>query len=166
MKKIKLTEEQFLELVDKDGSIVSGNIKNTDSEIKTNMYPTDKNTPETTDDFAAATGQDSKWYWNYGGLSYTESVVKEDIYDINSEEEKDDIDSKIPSISNLATGYGQNKLDSDLREVMKGLTQLGVNENELKDIKAIVLKELLQVINFNTLHDTHKSEIKKIINDG
>ena len=67
-KEIKITQKQFNEFIDNDGSLVSGGKKNSDRYIKTNQYR-DSGRPETGDDFADATGQDL-YYWRLRGFTY------------------------------------------------------------------------------------------------
>lgn len=155
-RKYKITEEQYMELIDKDGSIISGNSVNTDNKVKTNQYR-DYGTPETTDDFADATGQRSSWNRSYRGFSFSEGMVKEDI---NS---KINNNTSIPDIIELTKSYNQNGIQSNLSELAKSLYRIAGKSEDIKDIKAIILKELLTIININSLHPRHIQEIKKLI---
>lgn len=171
-RKIKITEEQFNEFVDKDGAIGDGDRLNNNAHVKTNAYPTGGETPETTDDFADATAQDSKWYFSARGFSFSEGVVKEAImgksisngFKPNEKEAKKvSQGTMIPDVSELSASYQQNELQSQLKNIGRQLSQIGASEEDTKDIKAIILKEILTIIDVSSLLPQHLKEIQKLV---
>ena len=144
MKKLKIREDIFQEIIDSDGSLISGGLSNSNEYIKTNQYR-DSGRPETTEDFADATSQDSKWYLSYRGFSVSESVNE----------------STIPDITSLSRSYDVPEIQSNLSQLLSGMSRLDVNKN---DINAIIVKEILRYVNFNDLDDEHVQEIKSMVN--
>ena len=171
MKKYKITEEQFNEFIDSEGSLIKGTLNPTDNEIKTNQYK-DSGRPQTTDDFAGETGQDSKWHWQYGGFSFSESevkdmlktMIKEGIIKEELPQSEESDNNTIPDISQLSQSYQQQQLQANLEEVIRRVTQLSLEEMQQKDVKAIVLKEILSTISITELHEEHRKEILNKIN--
>lgn len=151
MKKIKITEAQFNEFIDRDGSLVSGDKVENDSQIKTNQYK-DSGRPETTDDFAAATAQPTDMFWGARGFSVSESTVTEEFMEQST--------TSIPDYSELSKTYESPQIQHNLAELTRNLTTLGENA---EDVKAIVLKEILRVIDINSLKESHQQEIKSMI---
>lgn len=167
---IKLTEQQFNELIDKDGSIVSGDRIETDGEIRTNYYRKTKR-PQTTDDYSDETGQ-YPYHYLYRGFSFVENVqhnikeddVKENIF--NKKQTSDILNKNvdvIPDMKELSLSYEQQSLENDLNNLSQKLTSLRVDEKNADDIKAIVLKQILTVIEFSSLTPQQQKEIQKLI---
>jgi hypothetical protein len=151
MKKIKITEAQFNEFIDRDGSLVSGDKVENDSQIKTNQYK-DSGRPETTDDFADSTGQPDSLFWAGGGFSVSESKL--------TEEYMEESRTSIPDYTELSKSYESPQIQHNLAELTRNLGSLG---NNADDIKAIVLKELLKVVDIHSLKNSHQQEIKNMI---
>lgn len=161
-KKLKITEAQFKlfqEFIDKDGSLIDGDAMETDSTIKTNMYRTSGH-PETSDDFQAATGQGSNWYWQSRGFSIAESTKKANYYRHKNLREAMESQTTIPAISELSKSYEQPQIQSNLSNLTRSLAQLSEYSEE---IKAIVLKEILTAIDISTLNEPHQQEIKRMV---
>lgn len=163
-KKIKITEKQLQEFIDNEGSIVSGDYDGSDSKIRTNYYRKNKR-PQTSDDFADETGQNTKWYM-YRGLSISESdeKVEEAIVNNNKTNEVISTDVEaIPDPTELSKSYEQPQIQNYLDNLSTQLTSLGVDEQDDKDIKAIVLKQILSIVNIAELNPQQQKEIRKMI---
>lgn len=144
----KLTEAQITrlhELINSDGAIIDGDTLEGNTQIKTNMYR-DSGRPETTDDFADATGQDPKAYYNYRGFAITEQENK----------------TTIPQLSELSKSYKENAIQASTQDLIRQLSR--VDSSISKDVEAIVLKAVLTSIDLKALDEQHKEELKKIIN--
>ena len=154
-KKVKITEDQFNEFIDQDGAVISGDYDGSDSKIRTNYYRSNKR-PQTSDDFADEAGQNSRWYY-YRGFSVAESENK-----LNEEENMNKVTS-IPEASELSKSYELPELQLNLDSITKQLTSLGANEQEEQDIKAIVLKQILSLVQVSSLTPEQQQEIKSMI---
>lgn len=163
-KRIKITESQFNELfkefVGTDGSLVDGSERNTDNLVKTNKYR-ESGRPETTDDFMKSTGQDSKWYFyrGYGGVF--ENVQGDYIKTGDMMVRQDE--SSIPDPTELSKSYERPDLEEDLSNIAEKLANLHSRPEQEQDIKAIILKEILTVVNVNDLKPQHQEEIKNML---
>ena len=169
-KKIKLTEKQLQEFIDSEGSIISGDYDSSDSKIRTNYFRKNKR-PQISDDFADETGQNMRWY-HYRGFSVTEGddklqedEMKEAIVNKNN---STDVISKnnievIPDSSELSKSYEQPQLQNQLDNISSQLTSLGVDEEEEKDIQAIVLKQILSIVEVSKLTPAQQREIKSMV---
>jgi hypothetical protein len=135
-KKIKITEDQFNEFIDKDGSIIDGDRKESDTEIRTNYFRKNKR-PQTSDDYADATGQRIKWY-HYRGFSVTEGDEKLNEQDfqeniVNKSKRSDLIANNtnvIPDPTELSKSYEQPELQNDLDGLSRQLTSLGLSDEK------------------------------------
>lgn len=165
--KIKITEDQFNEFIDMNGSIIDGGRKEDDSEIRTNYYRKTKR-PQTSEDFADSTGQRMKWY-HYRGFSVTEGKVNEEEFKENIVKKQKDSNiisrqvDVIPSSTELSKSYEQNELQNNLDGLSRQLTTLGLPEEQENDIKAIVLKQILSIVEVSSLSPAQQEEIKSMI---
>ena len=155
-KQIKITEEQFNEIIDSDGSIISGDYIDSDSKVKTNYFRKTQQ-PQTSDDFADETGDRTKWY-NYSGFSISEAAE----YEVDMDNDT----TYIPQYTELSKSYEQPKLQNDLDNVSRQLNSLGLEDEQDRDVKAIVLKQILMSVDYSSFSQEQKTELQKLMDNG
>lgn len=179
--KIYLTEAQIKdlqEIIDADGSLISGDEISNEKTIKTNTIKPDGR-PQTSDDFAKETGKQSDMYLNRYGFSITESGDINESSDVSQSEditEADDFvsnkskpsgfmdkNSKIPEVTELSKSYQKPDIQSSLNDLIRKITQGSIEKELQQDINAIVLKGLLSSVNFSNMKPQHKKEIQNML---
>lgn len=148
MKDIKIPKDLHQEIVDDTGSIIDGDYIDNESKVKTNNYK-DKNRPQTSDDFVDSTGGNNNWAYFAMGYSLGEDVDRE-------------IEQNIPQKDELSNTYDQPEIHNQLNKLLKNIGDLSAVENIEKDVKAIILKEIMLAINPNELKDEHRKEIANL----
>lgn len=166
---IKITEAQLQEFIDMDGSIIDGNRKEDDSQIRTNYFRKNKR-PQTSDDYAGETGQGTRWYNNYGfSVAEGKDNLKEDgvqeaiVNKNNTRSGFRNTSDVIPDPTELSKSYEQPELQNDLDSISRQLTSLGVDSQQENDIKAIILKQILSLVEVSKLTSEQQQEIKRMI---
>lgn len=166
-KKIKITEAQLEEFIDKEGSIPEGDYNGSDSQVRTNYYRKNQR-PQTSDDYADETSQKMRWYL-YRGFSFAEGLdrlAEEESMDIDNDMPLDNQNNTIdfiPNYKELSKSYEQPQLQNDLDDITIQLTSLGLDEETENDIKAIVLKQILKTVDISILRPEQQKELKQMI---
>lgn len=162
-------KDKIEEFIDSDGGVISGGESEDPSKIITNP-PKSHGRPQTTDDFEKETGQGDNWYYRYRGFAVTESeeidknesliellTKNSDDYDIQNQ------NVEIPDYDELKVAYNEVDLHHTLQSMLDQLNSLNSEDENTGDIEAIVLKALLNNIDFSNLNSNHKKELKNLI---
>jgi hypothetical protein len=174
-RKIYLSESQIKglksiglqEIIDADGSLISGDEISNEKTIKTNTIKPDGR-PQTSDDFAKETGKQSDMYLNRYGFSITEgedALTEADDFVSNNAKPSGFMDknSKIPETTELSKSYKKPDIQSSLNDLIRKITQNSIEKELQQDINAIVLKGLLSSVNFSNMKPQHKKEIQNML---
>lgn len=187
---LKVSEDVMNEILNMDGDFIKGGKKQFpgNSMVRTSTYMhKDDGLSWTTDDQRKAASQQGYAYFNYRGFSYAPGSVSETYLiedDLNEEDlidksKKSNIDlisrkndkelisseeQSIPSIEELSNdSYNLTDVLSKTKQLINMIKSNNSSEN-YEDIIAIVIKEVLDSFDLNSLKKEHFEELKSYFN--